>query len=50
MQEQFDNLRKGRSRVLWKGHTLIIGYQREKVISIIQARAFSTFPYFIVEL
>jgi hypothetical protein len=36
MQEQFDNLRKGRSRVLVKRHTLIIGYQREKVISIVQ--------------
>jgi len=36
MQEQFDNLRKGRSRVLVKKHTLIVGYQREKVLSIIQ--------------
>lgn len=40
MQEQFDNLRKGRSRVLVKKHTLVIGYQREKVISIIQVRVF----------
>lgn len=44
LQEQFDELRKGRSNVLDKGHTLIVGYHPEKLRSILseltyQARA-----------
>lgn len=47
LQEQLDELRKGKSKVLDRGHTLIIGWHPDKIRSILtelnhQAIAFRT--------
>lgn len=36
LQDQFDELRKGRSKVFDSGHTLLVGYDPEKIRSILK--------------